>query len=285
MAWASSSGRSDGDIVDVSSRRRAGGCATESPPTSSTCGCRSTNQGATDDERGDVENSAAVTRRSRDDSAAEGRAQHERGRKRDVEGCVSLTFAASCARSSTSAAETRSRTSCASALLRAACASSARRSELAASAAVPSSAATSRSTPGARNARAERPERRSRPPRRSTGRSARRHAWRPRLAPRAAGTTNAGTAPGGEQQRSDRQCAVGVVEDGERERDDAEPGPKPVDRVRDEDPAQHWPEAWRADDTWPRYLLAAARATSVPYFAVGPAQSLRCPRWTLEPQA
>ncbi len=52
-----------------------------------------------------------------------------------------------------------------------------------------------------------------------------------------AGTRNAGT-PGGDQQRSDRERAVGVIEHGQRQRDDAEPGAEPVDRVRRDDPAQ-----------------------------------------------
>jgi hypothetical protein len=42
----------------------------------------------------------------------------------------------------------------------------------------------------------------------------------------------------GEQQRGDREGVLGVVEDGERKRDETEPAAEAVDRVGEEDPAQ-----------------------------------------------
>jgi hypothetical protein len=54
----------------------------------------------------------------------------------------------------------------------------------------------------------------------------------------------------GEQQRGDRQGAVGVVEYGERQGDQADPAPQPVDRVGGEDPAQ--PGDFSGDRTPPR---------------------------------
>ncbi len=214
-------------------RRRA---RTDSPAASSTCGCRSISSAPHDRERRRRRRTAPWPRPRRRRAAPPSAGPSMKVAEKATFSGALASRSASCTASSPLGSDASARRP--------------RRPPRARRARPPRAAARSRraqrcrraapaaAPPAARSARAARPARswraaskKYRPlssPRRGRGLHARDHG----------GHDERRHDLAGEQQRGDRERAVGVVEDRHRERDEAEPGAEAVDGVGADDPAQ-----------------------------------------------